>query len=157
MRTKFLLAAASFVAAVCSAPALSMEKHAIPGPQDVEWGPGPSSIPPGAEAAILYGDPSKEGVFALRLKMPKGYAIAPHSHPKPEVVTVISGTFHLGMGETVDKAKAKPFTAGGFVALDPGMVHYAFTDEETVIQLNSVGPWSLNYVNLADDPRNKAQ
>jgi quercetin dioxygenase-like cupin family protein len=89
--------------------------------------------------------------------MPKGYAIAPHSHPKPEVVTVISGTFRLGMGETADQAKAQAFQTGGFIALEPDMVHYAFTDEETVIQLNSVGPWSLTYVNPEDDPRNKSQ
>lgn len=157
MKTKFLLAAATFVAAICAAPAMSMEEHAVPSPQDVKWGPGPGSIPPGSEAAVLYGDPSKEGLFALRLKMPKGYAIAPHSHPKPEVVTVISGVFRLGMGEAADQAKAQAFQAGGFVALEPGMVHYAFTDEDTVIQLNSTGPWSLTYVNPADDPRQKSQ
>ncbi len=78
-------------------------------------------------------------------------------HPKPEIVTGISGTFRLGMGETADRSKAQPMSAGSFVALPPGMVHFAATDEETVIQLNSTGPWSLTYVNPKDDPRKKTQ
>lgn len=152
MATRHLLSAIA-IAAFCATPAVSMEEGAFATPQDVKWGPGPASIPAGAEAAVLYGDPSKEGLFALRLKMPKGYAIAPHHHPKPEVVTVISGAFRLGMGETADHAKAQLFQPGGFIALEPGMIHYAATDEVTVIQLNSFGPWSLTYVDPADDPR----
>jgi quercetin dioxygenase-like cupin family protein len=146
------LAGAAFVL-----PALAADKHAILMPQDVKWSPGPASIPKGAEVAVLFGDPSKEGPFAMRLKMPKGYQIPPHSHPKPEVVTVISGTFRIGMGETVDSAKTTALPAGGFFAFPPGMTHFASADEDTVIQLNSVGPWSLNYVNPKDDPRQKGQ
>jgi len=137
--------------------AQTMDGDKIVSPQEVTWGPAPPSIPPGAEAAVLYGDPSKEGMFALRLKLPKGYVIPAHSHPKPEVVTVISGTFRLGMGETADPGAAKPLPAGSFFALSPGMTHFAYTDEETVVQLNSTGPWSLTYVNPKDDPRQAAQ
>lgn len=103
----------------------------------------------------MYGDPGKDGLFALRLKLPKGYAFAPHTRPKPEIVTVISGTFRLGMGDGTDRTKA--LAAGSFFALQPGMAHFAFADEDTVIQLNSVGPWSLTYVNPKDDPRYKGQ
>jgi quercetin dioxygenase-like cupin family protein len=131
--------------------------HTIVGPGDIKWSPGPPSIPAGAQAAVLYGDPGKDGMFALRLKLPKGYALAPHTHPKPEVVTVISGTFRLGMGEAADRSKAQPLAAGSFLALQPGMAHFAFTDEDTVIQLNSTGPWTLTYVNPNDDPRKKTQ
>jgi quercetin dioxygenase-like cupin family protein len=143
--------------AASTAPAQTMEAHQIVTPQQIKWGPGPASIPPGAEAAALFGDPTKEGLFALRLKMPKGYHIPPHTHPRPEVVTVISGTFRLGMGETADQSKAQPLPAGSFFALSPGMAHYAFADEDTVIQLTSNGPWSLTYVNPKDDPRQKSQ
>ena len=131
----------------------TMDEHRIVSPQDIKWGPAPASIPRGAEAAVLYGDPAKEGLFALRLKMPAGYHIPPHMHPKPEIVTVISGTFRLGMGETADKEKGQALPVGSFFALAPGMAHYAFADEDTVIQLNSTGPWALTYVNPADDPR----
>jgi quercetin dioxygenase-like cupin family protein len=123
--------------------------------QEVKWGPAPPSIPPGAQAAVLYGDPGKEGLFSLRLKLPKGYAIPPHSHPKPEIVTVISGTFRLGMGEKADKSKGQALPPGSFFALEPGHAHFAFADSDTVIQLNSTGPWGLTYVNPKDDPRKK--
>jgi len=120
---------------------------------DVQWTSGPSSLPEGSEMAVLYGQPGEDGIFALRLKLPAGYAIAPHSHPRPEVVTVISGAFLLGSGETADREAAQSLPAGSFFAFDPGMTHYAFTDEETIVQLNSTGPWDIVYVDPADDPR----
>jgi quercetin dioxygenase-like cupin family protein len=144
-----------FAIAVSGASAQTMDAHKILTPTDVKWSPAPASLPAGAEAAAMYGDPGKDGLFALRLELPKGYVIAPHTHPKPEIVTVISGVFQLGMGETADKAKAQALPAGGFFALSPGMAHFAFIDEDTVVQINSSGPWSIAYVNPKDDPRNK--
>ena len=143
--------------AASTASAQTTDAHKVLTPQEIKWGPAPASIPPGAQAAVLYGDPGKEGLFALRLKLPKGYHIPPHTHPKPEVVTVVSGTFRLGMGKTADQSKAQALPAGSFFALSPGMEHYAFADEDTVVQLNSTGPWGLTYVNPKDDPRQKAQ
>jgi quercetin dioxygenase-like cupin family protein len=81
--------------AASAATAQTADAHKIVSPQDIKWGPAPASLPPGAELAVLYGDPSKEGEFAMRLKGAKGYHIAPHTHPKPEIVTVISGTVRL--------------------------------------------------------------
>jgi quercetin dioxygenase-like cupin family protein len=140
-----------------SAGALTQGAHGenILQANEIKWSPAPPSIPAGAEAAVLYGDPGKEGLFALRLKLPKGYALAPHMHPKPEIVTVITGTFRLGMGDTANRSKAQPLGAGSFFALQPGMAHFAFADEDTVIQLNSSGPGTLTYVNPNDDPRKK--
>ena len=132
-------------------------EHKLIAPQDIKWGPAPPSVPPGAQAAVLYGDPGKEGMFAFRLKVPKDYHIAPHTHPKPEIVTVLSGTARLGMGTTADRDKAQVLPAGSFFALTPDSAHYFFADEETVIQLNSTGPWGINYVNPKDDPRQKTQ
>jgi quercetin dioxygenase-like cupin family protein len=132
---------------------VAMDEHKVLTPGDVKWVPAPPSIPKGAEAAALFGDASKEGLFALRLKLPKGYHIPPHTHPKPEVVTVLSGTLYLGEGDTPDKGKTKPLPAGSFFAMSPGMKHYVYADEETVLQLNSTGPWGLTYVNEKDDPR----
>ena len=140
-----------------TAPADTMDGHTIIAPQEIKWGPAPAVLPPGAEAAVLFGDPSKEGLFALRLKLPEGYSVPPHMHPVDEVVTVISGTFSLGMGETADQSKAEALPAGSFFALPPGEAHYVFIDEETVIQISTVGPWGLTYVNPADDPRPKSQ
>jgi len=93
----------------------------------------------------------------MRVKVPKGYRVAPHSHPKPEVATVLSGTVRLSMGETSDVAKAHVFSVGSFYATPAGMVHSFSTDEETVVQINSTGPWGIKYVNPKDDPRQKTQ
>src|SRR5262245_44325955 len=152
-----LISGAALAALFCGSPAGAMDDHTILTPDEVKWGPAPPSIPKGAQAAAIYGDPSKDSLFALRLKMPKGYHIPPHTHPKPEVVTVISGTFRLGMGKTADQSKGQALTAGSFFALEPGMEHFAYADEDTVVQLNSTGPWGLTYVNPKDDPRQKTQ
>lgn len=136
-------------------PAAAPMVHTVLTAKDVKWMPGPASMPAGAQVALLHGDPSKPDVFVMRLKFPKGYVLPPHRHPGTEIVTVISGTFRLGEGETADRAKAKPLPAGSFFAFSPGMPHYAFADVETVVQLSAVGPWGLTYVNPADDPRRK--
>lgn len=138
-------------AMVIAAPALA-EDVVVPS-DSIEWGPGPASIEEGAEAAVLYGNPSAEELFALRLKLPDGYHIAPHNHPRPEIVTILSGTIHLGHGESADRTATEPLATGSFFAFEPGMTHYVYAEGETVIQLNSMGPWAIEYVNDDDDPR----
>jgi quercetin dioxygenase-like cupin family protein len=148
-----LISGAALAALLCGSPAGAMDDHTILTPDEVKWGPAPPSIPKGAQAAAVYGDPSKDGLFALRLKMPKGYHIPPHTHPKPEVVTILSGTLRLGQGGTADQGKTKPLPAGSFFVMSPGMQHYVYADDDVVLQLNSTGPWGLTYVNEKDDPR----
>jgi quercetin dioxygenase-like cupin family protein len=158
MKIARLISATAFVAGMTAVVAISArasDEHKLLTAEEIKWSAGPASIPPGSQVAVLYGDPSKDGLFAMRLKVPKGYNIAPHTHPKPEIVTVISGMARLGMGETPDAAKAKALPAGSFFALMPGMAHYFSADEDTVIQLNSSGPWAIQYVNPKDDPRKK--
>ena len=132
--------------------ALAQDSHTMMAPNDIKWGPAPKVLPAGAQAAVLFGDPTKEGLFALRVKFPAGYAIPPHTHPVDEVVTVISGTFNLGMGGTAEKNTVTALPAGSFFALPPETPHYAFIEEETVVQITTNGPWGLKYVNPADDP-----
>ena len=133
--------------------ALAQDNHTMVQPDQVKWAAAPAALPKGAEIAVLYGDPGKEGLFAMRLKLPDGYKIAPHTHPTIEAVTVISGTFKLGMGDTADEAKAQMLPAGSFFAFPPGTPHYAFTEGETIVQISTNGPWGLTYVNPKDDPR----
>jgi len=123
-------------------------------PTTVEWKAGPAAIPPGAKMAILEGDPTKEGPFVVRFQFPDGYHIPPHTHPKTERVTVISGTMLLAMSENLDRSAAKTLTAGTYGFWPAGMKHTAWSEGETVIQLHGIGPWQINYVNPADDPRN---
>jgi hypothetical protein len=119
----------------------------------IMWKDGPSSLPKGAQIAVLEGDPSKEGPFVFRVKAPDGYRVPPHTHPKTERVTVLSGTFNIGMGDKFDAAKGMMMPAGSFGTWAPGMQHYVWTKGETVVQLHGVGPWTIEYVNAADDPR----
>jgi quercetin dioxygenase-like cupin family protein len=156
MRRRNALSALLIMAAagvVASTPAIAGEHHVMMTPPEIEWQPAPASVPEGAEMAVLYGSPGEEGLFALRLRMPDGYHIPPHTHPRPEVVTVLSGTFRIGMGEAADRDQTQALEAGSFFAFAPGMAHFAYTEGETVIQLNSIGPWGLDYVDPADDPR----
>jgi quercetin dioxygenase-like cupin family protein len=124
-------------------------------PGDVEWRPGPASFAPGAEFAILEGDPSGPGVFTMRIRMPDGFIIAPHWHPGVERVTVISGIFHLGHGDTLDSSAAQRLPAGSYFSLPAEMRHFAIMQGETVVQLSSIGPWEVTYVDPADDPRGR--
>ena len=121
------------------------------------FGPAPDILPPGAKLAVLEGDPTKAESYTMRLSMPDGYTIPPHVHPADEHVTVVEGTFLVGMGGTLDPSKFTPLPVGSFGALPRGMQHFARAQGATVIQLHGTGPWSLTYVNPADDPRKKAK
>jgi quercetin dioxygenase-like cupin family protein len=133
--------------------AQSAEMHLYP-PASIEWKPGPAAIPAGAKMAVLEGNPTKEGPFVVRFQFPAGYHIAAHTHPKTERVTVISGALYLATGESLDRNSAKELPAGSFGYWPAGMKHAAWSEGETVIQLHGIGPWQINYVNPADDPRN---
>ena len=122
----------------------------------LNWGPAPAVFPAGAKFAVLQGDPGKAGVYTVRLDMPDGYRIPAHFHPTDELVTVIEGTFLVGMGDKADAAKTTALPAGQFVAAYANMRHYAFAKGHTVVQVHGMGPFALTYVNPADDPQKKS-
>jgi uncharacterized RmlC-like cupin family protein len=122
-------------------------------PDQIKWGPAPPFISAGAQLAVLEGDPmGSTGDYTIRVKMPDGYKIAPHTHPFRENVTVISGTLKVGMGDKFDDSKMMNFGAGSFAYLDPSVHHYAAASGETVIQIHGKSPAKFNYINPADDP-----
>lgn len=123
----------------------------------IEWAAAPDFVPEGAQIAVLSGDPSKDGLYVVRLKMPAGYQIPAHNHPTAEMVTVISGDFHLGMGDRLDEAKGLLLTAGGYAEAPAKMNHYAWASSPTVVQVHGQGPFAITYVDPADDPRTKAK
>jgi catechol 2,3-dioxygenase-like lactoylglutathione lyase family enzyme len=134
---------------------VSHEKHVFT-PDTIPWGPAPPFVAPGAQLAVLEGNPgASSGDYTVRLKMPDGYRIAPHWHPQRENVTVISGTFKVGMGDTFEKNKMTALTAGSFAFLDPDMHHYAMACGEVVVQVHGTAPLQFNYVNPEDDPSRK--
>ena len=131
--------------------------HAGQNLRDANWSPAPPFLPKGAQIAVLEGDPTKPGLYAVRLKFPEHYAIPAHSHPTDEHVVVTSGALVFGMGDVLDKRSSAntKLTVGGFVDASANVNHFAFTrDEETTIVLYGEGPVEFNYVNPNDDPRN---
>jgi Domain of unknown function (DUF4437) len=123
--------------------------------KDVKWGAPPPVLPPGAKFAVIAGDPAATGLVTVRLDMPAGYAIAPHFHPTDEHLTVLKGTFSIGMGDVVDKAHALTLSTGGYAVAKANMHHYAYTKTGATIQVHMQGPFAITYVNLADDPSKK--
>jgi len=128
--------------------------HTMVTPDQFKWGPAPPSLPPGSQLAVLEGDPSKAGVpFTIRAKLPDGYKIPPHWHPTVERIVVLEGTLGMGLGEKFDLAAGHELSVGSFAAMPKGVRHFAWAKGDTVIQVSGVGPFEVNYVNPADDPR----
>ena len=151
-----LLTFAVGIGAVTSTPALaadSMTDTTFINARDVKWGDPPPVLPKGAKFAVLYGDPSKAGPYVIRLMLPVGYKIAPHWHTLPENLTVISGTFYLAIGDTMDRAHAHPLKEGGFHYLPAKAHHSAYAGSKTILQVHGEGPFDITYLNPADDPQ----
>ena len=137
-----------------SAPSLADATHAGQQPSDIVWGPAPAILPPGAEIAVLQGDRTKPEPFTIRLRFPNGYRIPPHMHPTTENVTVLTGTFLKGLGTEFVESNLQPLMRGDFASIPPNHPHYVMTRGETVVQVHGVGPFSLTYVDPADNPTN---
>lgn len=120
------------------------------------WGPAPGFLPKGAQFALYAGNPGAAGPFTIRLKLPAGYVIPPHFHPTDENVTVISGHFLVGMGDSVDKSKGSILGPAGFVTASAQMHHFAVAIDDVVVQVHGTGPFLVTYVNPAEDPRAEA-
>jgi len=165
MKTAILLSALLVVALPAGLAAQSMRKssggsdmgtgHTITRPDAVKWGPSPPFMPPGSQIAVMLGDPAKKGLFIIRGRMPDGYTIPPHWHSNVENVTVLSGTFNVGMGDKLDKSKGQPLTSGGFFSAPPRMSHFAWATGETVVEVAGMGPLDFRYVDPTDDPSRK--
>ncbi len=124
-------------------------------PSELKWADAPG-IGPGVKIAIIEGDLKATGPVTFRIKLPAKAKIPVHTHPLIEHVTVISGTFYLGIGEKFDESKARAYPTGGITVIPQGMPMFAFSkDKETIIQVHGVGPWGINYLNPADAPAAK--
>jgi quercetin dioxygenase-like cupin family protein len=132
------------------------EGHSMVMPKQLAWADAPAALPAGAKVAVIEGDPTKPGPFTLRLKLPKGYKIPPHTHPAIEHVTVLEGTLQMGVGDKWDDKAMKDIPVGGFAVMQTGTKHFAGSKQGCTLQLHGMGPWGISYVNPADDPRNQA-
>lgn len=129
-------------------------QHMMVTPDELKWADVPS-LPPGAKAAVIEGPLNEAVPFTFRLKFPAGYQIPAHWHPAIEHVTVISGTFSMGTGDKLEASKTKALAAGSVAIMQPKTNHFAWSKDGAVVQIHGVGPWAINYVNPADDPRKK--
>jgi anti-sigma factor ChrR (cupin superfamily) len=130
------------------------DAHRIIAPGDLKWSDVPS-LPPGAKIAVIEGPMSEAVPFTVRLRFPANYRIPAHWHPAVERVTVLSGTFNMGMGDELNAQRTMPLGPGSIAIMQPKTNHFAWTAEDTVVQLNGTGPWGITYVNPNDDPRKK--
>jgi len=130
------------------------EKHIVLTSSALQWVDAPAALPAGAKIVVLEGDPSKPGPFTMRIQFPANYRVAPHFHPTDEHVTVLSGTFAVGRGDTFDESALQELGVGGFMMMPTGTKHFARSKDGGIVQLHGIGPWGLTYVNPADDPRN---
>ncbi|HEX8077303.1 MAG TPA: cupin domain-containing protein, partial [Chthoniobacterales bacterium] len=118
----FVIAAVLIASAVVGAEknanesgATAAAEHKMFDPASMTWGDGPPFLPPGVKFALLSGDPTKTGVFTIRLRMPAGYKIPPHTHPTAELITPISGSLHLGTGAAFDEGAGHTMPPGSFM------------------------------------------
>lgn len=128
------------------------EGHVIATPDALEW-QDVASMARGARIAVLEGNLSEAAPFTFRLKLPADYRLAPHIHPAYERVTVLQGTLHFAHGREFDRDATTAMPVGGFAVMAPGEPMYGYTEVETIIQLHGTGPWGIEYIDPADDPR----
>jgi quercetin dioxygenase-like cupin family protein len=160
MRRSVLVAVgwvALLVAVVVPASAEEAAGHAMITPDQIEWN-AIGSLPPGAKVAVLEGDPAGDGPFTMRIEFPADYVVPAHTHPVTERLTVLSGTFYVGLGDSFDREKAHALPVGALAVMESGTAMFGFTgDEPTVIQLNGNGPWGITFLDPDDDPRKKPE
>jgi quercetin dioxygenase-like cupin family protein len=135
--------------------AMKQSGHIMVNDANLKWMPGPPFFPAGAQLAVLEGDPSKSGPYTVRMLMPANYTIPPHTHPGIEHVTVIEGSLFMGTGKTLDRNMAMQLKRGGYAVMPANFAHYAYSTGRTIVQVHGMGPFAINYINPADDPRNK--
>jgi quercetin dioxygenase-like cupin family protein len=113
----------------------------------------PPVLPPGALIAVVSGDPTRPGEFTLRVSMPDGYRIPPHSHPGEEHVEIHEGTLLVGEGDRLDPRMTQALVAGDSATAPAGMRHFSIAKGRTVLSATFMGPYTITYVRAEDAPR----
>jgi quercetin dioxygenase-like cupin family protein len=121
---------------------------------DQEWKES-MTIPPGVKMIMILGNPKQTGPYVFRVKFPAGYELPAHKHPDRRSVTVLQGHYWSGAGEKFDREGLARFGPGSFYVTEPGVPHFAWAEDEVIIQEMGMGPVDnpIEYMNPADDPR----
>lgn len=124
-------------------------------PEDIEWKAFPA-FPPSARLAVLVGEPTKPGPYVVRVKVPGGVKLMPHTHPEDRIYTVISGVFYIGLGDRFDADRLAAHPPGSVIVLPGNTSHFHWAKAgEYVTQVSAIGPLGLDYLHPDDDPRNE--
>lgn len=121
-------------------------------PDTLKWGTF-DAFPPGAQAAILYGDPRKSEPFMLRVKIPAHYKIPPNWQTVKIFITILSGSYTIGVGDKFNPKNAKTLPSTGSVVIPANTHLYFWSNTGAVLEVHGIGPWEIHYVNPTDDPR----
>ena len=124
-------------------------------PADFQWVDAPRSMPTGAKIQVLEGNPTRTGLFTMRIKLPAQTTLMPHSHPQDERITVLSGAAYVGFGDKLDLKLAKQYAAGSYYVTPAKLRHYVYFGEETVVQFTGMGPWEIHYLKAPETPKKK--
>jgi quercetin dioxygenase-like cupin family protein len=126
-------------------------------PEEVNWKPFPA-FPPSARLAIVVGQPLHEGPYTIRMTVPGGVKLMPHTHPEDRIYTVISGIFYIGLGDKFDDEKLQAYPPGAVIILPGDTSHFHWAKSgEYVTQVTANGPLGLEYIDSNDDPRIEAR
>jgi quercetin dioxygenase-like cupin family protein len=125
-------------------------------PEEIEWKPF-AAFPPSARLAIVVGEPVREGPYTIRVKLPHGTKMMPHSHPEDRMYTVVSGIFYIGLGDKFDAEKLQAYPPGSVIILPGNTSHFHWAKSgEYITQVTAIGPLGLEYIDAKNDPRNQS-
>jgi quercetin dioxygenase-like cupin family protein len=123
--------------AAAAAPQVDEHGFVRADPAQIEW----KTAPNGVRNAIVYGDPSKPGLYVVRSVFPPGIMSAPHFHTQDRIVVVIQGTWYTGTDDRWDADRTQALGAGSYMIHPKGQVHFdGAKDEEVVVQITGMGP-----------------
>jgi hypothetical protein len=129
-------------------------------PQEIKAAKGTGHDAPGSSnysavnVIVIFGDPSKPGLYTILLKVAGNTVIAAHQHPDERMATVVSGTWYFGYGDKFDKTKLKELPTGSVYSEVAGQNHFAMTKDPVIVEITGYGPSGVTYVNPSDDPEN---
>jgi quercetin dioxygenase-like cupin family protein len=121
--------------------------------EEIEWKPF-AAFPPAVRLAVIVGQPSEPVPYVVRVRVPHGVKLMPHTHPEDRVYTVISGVFYIGIGNQFEAERLQAYPPGAVIILPGNTSHFHWAKSgEYITQVSAIGPLGLEYVNATDDPR----
>ena len=122
----------------------------------LRWAPVPPILPPGAQIAVVSGDPTTTGMTTIELIMPDGYRMPPHSHPVDEHVQVLEGALLVGLGDKLDAGHTMRAEVGDTGTAPAGAHHYTIAEGMTRVRVTFMGPYTITYLHAWQAPRRTA-